>query len=182
MPLYDPEPGANSYGTPEGVAALARTWTRDGDWLDPVEPAEAGTNPKLTTVVNWIDQISAILNASLAKYGFTIPITQADAKLNCDGIVEQLVSDMAQYANMTGRFFSQRFIDSGYSVWRTIRGDIDAWVNMYASGLEELGAERSGTPGDQIGYRDSDASGEATFPIFQRRQHGNVFDNWSGNG
>lgn len=178
MTIYDPVPGANSYGSVQGVAALARAWTNDGEFLDG-DLYEDSTNPSLTTVVDWIDQTSAILNTALAKYGFAVPITQATAVMAAASIVEQLVADMANYANSTGRFFSQRFIDSGYSVWRTIRNDIDAWVLEYAPGLESLGVPRTESNVDKIGFRSHDDAGDETFPIFQRKGFGNVFDNWT---
>jgi len=179
MTIYDPEPGPRSYGTPEGVAALARAWTDDGDWIDPSGIYVEGTNPTLTNIVKWIDQVSAILNTALAKYGFVTPIAQSDAKQDADSIVEQLVADMANYANSTGRFFSQRFIDSGYSVWRTIRNDIDDWVLKYAAGLEALGVPRQASSTDEIGFRGTDEVGDETFPVFQRKGFGNQFENWT---
>ena len=53
-----PEIAVDSYGTVEGVAALAHTWTTDDTFLDADPPYEDATNPSLTSVINWIIQVS----------------------------------------------------------------------------------------------------------------------------
>ena len=98
-----PEIASDSYGTVEGVAALAHTWTTDDSFWDADAYTEA-TNPSLTTVINWINQISAILNTALQKYGFTVPLVTDRAKLNAASIVEELVA---------GRVPNQITVDPG---------------------------------------------------------------------
>lgn len=173
-----PTPASDSYGTPEGVAALAMTWTNQGSWLNDDVYIDA-TNPSLTSVVNWIDQISAILNTALANYGFVVPLTEPKAVLAATSIVESIVSDIARYVNQKGRFFSDKFQDSGKSIWESIREDLDAWVKIYAPGLELNGAERGESNVYKIGSRGQDAGGEEIFPIFQRKGFGNVFTDWT---
>src|ERR1043165_6310584 len=133
---------ADSYGTVEGVAALAHTWTTEDTFLNEDAYVEA-TNPSLTTVINWINQISAILNTALAKYGFVVPVATDRGKLVAASIVEELVADLVAYANSKGRFLTEKFTDKGISVWRAIRDDIDAWVLEYAPGLEQGGEQRT---------------------------------------
>jgi hypothetical protein len=161
----------------EGVAALAHTWTTDDSFWDADAYTEA-TNPSLTTVINWINQISAILNTALQKYGFTVPLVTDRAKLNAASIVEELVADLVGYANSKGRFLTEKFTEKGMSVWRAIRDDIDAWVLEYAPGLEQDGNVRTASNVDEIGFRSHDESGDETFPIFQRNGFGNRFTNW----
>ena len=168
---------ADSYGTLEGTAALARTWTTDDTFLD-ADVYQDGTNPSLTTVENWIDQVSAILNLALSKYGFNVPITTPRGVLAAASIVETITADLAAYANSKGRFMTEKFQDRGISVWRAIREDLDAWVLEYAPGLEQDGAERSASNMDEIGFRDADQRGNPTAPIFQRDAFGNRFQDW----
>lgn len=160
-----------SYGTAAGVAAYVGVFTAAGSFT-------TATKPTLANVEAWIDQVSALLNTALAKRGFTVPLTQADAVLGARSIVEQLVSDLAQAANSSGRFFSERNLERGVSNWNIVRNDISAWVEEYASGLEELGETRGAPEATDIGFRGSDAGGHATSPIFQRKQFGNDFTNW----
>ena len=170
---------ADSYGTVAGVAALARTWTVDGEFQNADACADIeGTNPTLDTVENWINQVSAVLNTALAKYGFIVPITTARGVLAASSIVEQLVADLCGYANSKGRFLSERFTQQGYSVWRAIRNDLDLWVLEYAPGLEQDGAERTASNIDEIGFRSTNEQGDPTAPIFQRDGFGNRFRDW----
>lgn len=168
---------SDSYGTVAGVAALAHTWTTDDTFAD-ADAYQDGTNPTQTTVESWINQVSAMLNTALAKYGFVVPITTARGVLVASAIVEQLVADLAAYANSKGRFLTEKFRDSGLSIWRAIRSDLDIWVLEYAPGLEQDGAERSASNVDEIGFRSTNEQGDATFPIFQREAFGNVFRDW----
>ena len=172
-----PTIAADSYGTVEVVAALAHTWTTDDTFLDEDAYTEA-TNPSLTSVTNWINQVSAVLNVALAKYGFVIPITTSRGVLVASSIVEQLVADLVAYANSKGRFLSEKFTQSGLSVWRAICNDLDLWVLEYAPGLEQDGAERTSSNIDEIGFRDANERGDPTFPIFQRDGFGNRFQDW----
>lgn len=172
-----PEPSLDSYGTVEGVAALARTWTRDETFIDST-PYVEGTNPSLSSVVMWIDQVSAMLNVALAKYGFVTPLTTVRSRLAAQAIVEQLVADVVKYVNNQGRFFSQRFLDSGQSVWRTVRGDLDLWVLEFSPGIVEAGESQGTTNIDEIGFRSTDEGGDPTSPIFQRKEFGNRFQDW----
>ena len=162
---------SRSYGSANGVAGYVGVYTIAGSF-------STATNPTLANVEAWIDQVSALLNTALAKRGFTVPLTQADAVLAAKSLVEQLVSDLAQAANSSGRFFSERFLERGVSNWAVIRNDISNWVEEYASGLEELGETRGSPSATDIGFRDSDAGGNATNPIFQRKGFGNDFQNW----
>lgn len=168
---------ADSYGTVAGVAALARTWTTDDTFLDEDAYTQA-TNPSLTTVENWINQVSAILNIALAKYGFVVPITTPRGVLAAGSIIEQITADLVAYANSKGRFMTDKYSKSGMSIWRAIREDLDQWVLEYAPGLEQDGAQRQASNIDEIGFRSTDERGKPTAPIFQRDGFGNTFQDW----
>lgn len=169
MPL---DIATNSYGSLEGVAAMCTVWTDSGVF-------NGTTHPTDEEVVTWINQISGFMNISLANEGFTTPITQADAVLAVEAMVNQYVSDMVMASNSSGRFFTDRFLASGLTPLVQIGKDISDWVNTNAGGLEKIGASRTTNPADQIGYRDVDEAGDATFPINQRKAFGNEFRDWT---
>lgn len=174
-----PEPGTESYGTVAGIAALARTWTLDNTFID-ATLYDDGSNPDLTTVVTWVDEVSAMLNIALAKHGFVVPLSTTRGRMAARSIVNQVTADLVKYVNNQGRFFSQRFVDSGYSVWKSIRSELDLWVSEFAPGLAESGETQNASDLDAIGFRDTDEDGDHVFPIFQRKAFGNRFDNWTG--
>ena len=163
--------GANSYGTVAEVEALTRRWAGDTGY-------SASTRPNLEQVEKFIDNASATLNVMLAKAGFAIPITDADAKAACGQIVVEVAVDLCHAANSTGRFFTERALERGVSPMKALRQDMAEWVEANAAGLELLGATRTYSALSGIAYRDSDNSGDATAPIFQRDAFGNTFTEW----
>jgi hypothetical protein len=126
----------------------------------------------------FIDNASATLNVILAGAGFDVPITQADAKAACDQIIVEAVVDLCHAANSTGRFFTDAALERGTSPLMVIRREMSDWVAQSAAGLELLGATRNYSALSGIAYRDSDNSGDATAPIRQRKEFGNVFADW----
>lgn len=157
------------YGSPAGVAAYCRNLASSGNWT-------TSTNPTLATVTSWLEQISAMLDSALSVQGFVVPLTNEKAVQAASLIVEQIVADMAKGANSTGRFFAEKTLNNGMSMWKMIGDDIQAWVDNIAPGLEEMGAERGDTSANTIGYK----SGETDYPIFQRDAYGNKFTDWRG--
>lgn len=135
---------ANSYGTVVNVATLASSWSRDGVFYNP-DPLynDPGTNPTYSQVEIWMDQVSAMLNASLAQFGFIIPVTQADCVLALGAYVEQVTADLCAYKNSSGRFFTDKILEAGVTPMTAIRKDVKGWVEETADGLEALGAERT---------------------------------------
>jgi hypothetical protein len=166
------------YGTIEGVAALARTWTENNTFADETIYA-VGTNPELHSVISWLNEVSAMLDVALGKYGFVVPLSSTAGRLSAKSIVEQITADIVKYVNNQGRFFSERFVDSGMSVWKAIRTDLDLWVLEFAPGLANAGETQHSSDIDAIGFSDHDESGEKMFPIFQRKGFGNTFDDWT---
>ncbi len=137
------------------------------------------TRPTLAQVEKFIDNASSTLNVMLAKSGFSVPITQADAKAACGEIVVECVVDMCHAANSTGRFFTDRALERGMNPIKAIREDIGEWVEAQAPGLEALGATRSTSQLDGIAFRGTDDAGNEVFSIFQRDGFSNRFDDWS---
>jgi len=168
-----PEPQEDSYGTLEGVAALAQSWTNDGLWLDDEEPYVKRTNPSLTTVVRWLDQVSDMLNTALASYGFVTPLVKDNSIQSATMIVEGVVADLARYVNTNSP------VEEGVSIWNTIRTNLDEWVKLYAPGLEQNGETRNGSNNYEVSSRGTDRQGNKTFPIFQRSGFGNSFIDWN---
>lgn len=163
--------GANSYGSVAEVQALTGRYLIAGAYT-------TASRPTLAQVENFIDKASATLNVMLAREGFAIPITQTDAKAACGQIVVEVAVDLCHAANSTGRFFTDRALERGVSPMQTLRAEMGAWVEENAAGLELLGATRTYSALDGIAFRDSDNSGDATAPIFQREAFGNVFTDW----
>lgn len=164
-------PGANSYGTAAKVAALTRRYTTAGSY-------DTTTNPTLATVETWIDQVSGTVNVALAKNGFVIPVTQADAVLAIETVVIEAVADLAHAANSAGRFFTDRALERGVSPMRSIRTEIMEWAQDMTAGLAAMGAARNTPDAGQVAFRDTDNSGDSIFPIFQRDGFGNDFKDW----
>lgn len=159
--------GANSYGSVAEVASLVRRFTNNGSF-------DTSTIPTLAQVEKYIDQVSSLLNMALAGEGFTIPITQADAKTACDSMVMEIASELVKVANSTGRYFTDKALENGVSPMRAVRSEIYSWVVSQISGFAALGVSRGGS-GSSSGIltRDSDEDGEAVEPIFQRKNFGN---------
>src|SRR3989304_3812069 len=162
------------YGSIAGIASLSKQWTDNGTFtnencLDCLE--ELVTNPTLTEVLHWEDQLSAMMDVALAGEGFTVPITASNPKKSIDLIIDQLGADLVQAANQSGRFFTERAREAGTVPMMVIRKEILAWANENAAGLETAGATRGDTPGDSIGTK-------TNTPIFSRKAFGNVFEEW----
>lgn len=166
--------GANSYGTAADVAAFTSIYTDTTTHL-----YTTATIPTLANVESWIDQVSAIMNSALAAQGFVIPVTQADSVLSIKSFIVEAVADLSHAANSAGRYYTDAALQRGDSPMTGVRRSILTWVEMFANGLAELGAARSGeTSMGDIGFRDTDNRGNATSPIFQRDGFGNTFQDW----
>jgi hypothetical protein len=83
------------------------------------------------------------MNVTLAEMGFSIPVTNDDAKLAIASLINQICADLCHAANSAGRFFSQRSLESSNSAMYQIRKEIRDWAKESANGLEALGASRS---------------------------------------
>ena len=137
-----------SYGSPEGVAAFARAWTDNGSFTDP-DAYTPGTNPTLAQVETWLNAVSTLVDLALASEGFTVPVIEPRALPAVDEIVNALVSDLVHAANSSGRFFTERVLESGKSALAIINADILAWTVAHTDGLVALGVPHSINEGDK---------------------------------
>lgn len=130
-----------AYGTPEDVAAKARQYTDNGEWVDPNEDYSIrGTNPTLTTVETWLDNISAQMDVALGTSWFVVPVSQANDPEAYKAIAEYvclLVADQCYLVNGVDRQVS--------SAGRTLK-DLTDWVAKNADGLIALGLTQRPTP------------------------------------
>lgn len=161
---------ANSYGTADEVAALTPQFATGGNFT-------TTTRPPVANVENWIDQVSSLLNTILAQEGFSIPVSQADAKRMLDLFVTQEVAAIVEGVNGRGRFGPSARGGSG-SRFHMVMSDVRSFVAEFSVGLEELGVTRTTTQAENIAYRNLDESGEAVTPIFQRKGFGDHRIEW----
>ena len=131
---------ANSYGTTAQVAALTPRYADNGAFT-------ATTRPSVSQVETWINQTSATVNVVLSDLQFTIPVTQDDCVDMLASLVVSACADRAEYANRSGRFFSDAFAEHGVSIEKTLRNEITDWLTSHADGLENMGAERESSAG-----------------------------------
>lgn len=135
--------GANSYGTVAGVSGYTPLYVDASTKL-----YTASTVPTISRVESWINEVSAIANAALSSFRFTVPVTQADCVLMLTGQVEQCVADLCNLSRSSGRFVSER-IAPGVSAMGMLRREMYDWVEANALGMENLGAARStSNPGE----------------------------------
>jgi hypothetical protein len=122
----------SDYGSVEGVAAIASTWTRGGEFFDAdlvynVSP----TNPPLATVEAWLETMSAYMNAALMDAYFEIPLTD-DFHVSfvaVDQQVNMLVADLVAARNQQGRFFLQTAeVSRDITNWTKIQKELQDWV------------------------------------------------------
>lgn len=165
--------GANSYGDTGEIAALVPRHANNSGIFD------TATRPTLLQVESETDQISAMMNMILAEFGFTIPVSQTDAKLMLDGFVNKMVAEIVLGINGAGRFGPTSNSKSApKGKYMMIAEDARAFIGANALGLERLGAARSYNISSGIGYRSTDASGDETSPIFQRESFGETYKDW----
>ena len=136
------------YGSAAGVAAFARAWTDNGFFTDP-DLYDNGTNPTLTQVEAWLESVSVMVDLALGSEGFTVPVTQERAILALNEIVNALVSDLCHAANSSGRFFTERLLETGKSQMAIINADILNWVVSHTDGLIAMGVPHTVNEGDE---------------------------------
>jgi hypothetical protein len=130
-----------AYGSPEGVAALASTWTDNGEFTDP-DLYDPGTNPTLARVEEWLGQVSVFANIALAGEGFTVPISHVEVLKAIDLKVNSLVADIVHLQHNKGRLFSDRIRETGDPALEIIERELASWVRKRANGFENLGIPR----------------------------------------
>ena len=165
--------GSNSYGSVAEVAALTPHYaTATGGTFD------ADTTPTLTQVEKFIDRVSGILNVLLAKAGFSIPVSQTDAKLALDQFVVMQVAHLVEFANGAGPFISGGEEMRYGTPTRVIMRDAELFIEQNGAGFEQLGATRTRHLTDGLECRTEDDAGDTIEPVFQRKMMGNVIEDW----
>lgn len=164
--------GANSYGDTSEVGALIPRYANEAELFD------VDTTPALASIESMIDQVSALVNGLLKQHGFSIPITQADAKLALDAFVNEQVAVLVEAVNVRGRYGPGSDQPFGDVRFITILEDAQKFIAANALGFERLGATRSSDPMSGISYRSTDEGGDEVAPIFQRDAFGISFKDW----
>src|SRR5574341_553003 len=163
--------GANSYGSTAGVSGLVPNFPTGGSFT-------AGTRPTLTQVEGWIDSISGILNSMLAEAGFAVPMSDDDVKDALDFFVNQEVASICEGVNGSGRFGPTCKQVGRQGRFAIMLEDVKALVDGNKAGFERLGAERAYDTTSSIAFRDTDESGEAVAPLFERKAFGDTTFEW----
>lgn len=154
------------------VAALVGRYTADGSFT-------SATRPTLTAVEKFIDRISAMVNVLLAEEGFTIPVSQSDAKLAIDEFVVAQATQLAHAANGAGPYApGSEELRNGRTPFQIITQEAVNFFSKHADGLEQLGATRTRSLTNGLACRTVDDAGDDIQPMFQRKQFGNEVLDW----
>jgi len=127
-----------SYGSVAGVAALSPMWTRDGSFYDD-GASETATDPSLSQVTTWLEEVSSMLDTAMADAGFVVPVTEAAVLPQFNLLVNGIVKDIVDYSRKSGRFFIKKALDSGLSPFAAIDQELHDWVIRKTVGLEGQG-------------------------------------------
>ena len=87
-----------SYGTTIGVAALAPRYANAACRFD------ANTTPTLSQLMEWLAQVSAMLDVALAGYGVATPVVMSAVLPMLDAFTNAQVAAMARGVNGQGKF------------------------------------------------------------------------------
>ena len=155
------------YGTSAGVAALTPRYASElyGDFA-------AEDRPSRTQVETFLTQVSNLLDVILADARFDTPVTDTEVVSMLTMFVQDEVASIAEGINGSGRF-GPTTKGPQKSRYQMILTDIQTFVDETATGLENMGASRTGTL--PVLYRGTDESGETPTPIFQRKDFGEEY-------
>lgn len=152
----------DSYSSIDEVVALVR------HLLDGSTSFTHTTRPKLVEVENFINYASSVLNSSLAKYGFTTPVTQTTVVLALDGWVSGKAAAWCE-ATQRGAGFSDDGNERA-TVLSNLVGDANTFVEMMAQGWIELGAAYSSNVGAGVSFTAMDKHSERSDPTNTTRE------------
>lgn len=125
------------YGSVDGVAALASTWTNNGEFLD-ADAYQNGTNPPLAVVEAWLDSVCKYMNLALEQAWFVTPVDETQSPNAFGAIAEyvnSLTADLVAARNQQGRFFTDKAQESQLTRFAQIQKDLREWVAENADGL-----------------------------------------------
>jgi hypothetical protein len=131
------------YGSAAGVAALAKTWTDNGSFIDPDVYGDGGTPTTLSEVLTWLEQVSVLMDIALSEQGFSVPVTHASVIKALGLKVEALVADLVHLSHGKGRLFSDRIQESGVAPQTILERELHAWVKGRINAFEAYGISRS---------------------------------------
>lgn len=115
-----------NYGSAEGVAAIQKRHTNDGDF-------DATTNPTLTTVDNWLRQASSAIDAILTANDYTTPLDAGHAlKPVLDAFANEVVGELVAKANGRGRFGPSSEGGDDVNPWATLMTDVGDFIERIA--------------------------------------------------
>ena len=141
------------YCTVDQVADLARKWTNNLKFVDYVAPDPSatppvveveGTNPTLTAVTTWIENISSQFDLALGQHWFVAPVSSSLGAYDAiSQYVAQVVADLVAEVVGQGRFATDAYTVRGASVQSTILREMNQWImdnadGMVAQGLQQL--------------------------------------------
>ena len=141
------------YCTVDQVADLARKWTNNAQFVDYVAPNPThsppiveveGTNPTLSAVTDWIENISAQFDLALGQHWFVASVSSSAGAYNAiSQYVAQVVADLVAEVVGQGRFATDAYTVRGASVQSTILREMNQWIadnsdGMVAQGLQQL--------------------------------------------
>lgn len=116
-----------SYGTSSGVAALVPRYVNGAGAFD------ASTRPTLNQVNEWLEQVSAVLDAAMTAEHMTTPVT-GDLSTALEFFVNQEVAAIAEGVNGSGRFGPSQS-EPGATRFQLILTDVRQFVSTYAKGV-----------------------------------------------
>lgn len=128
--------GDNSYGSALGIAS------RVPRWIDKTTLTfDTSTNPTLSQVEAFIDEVSALMNVYLSELNVDIPITQADVKKVMNMFVNDEVASIVLGIHGSGRFAPKAGKSAGTGQSRFVRilKDFQEFIKTNQYGLEKLG-------------------------------------------
>jgi hypothetical protein len=125
-----------------------------------------------------IDRVSGIVNVLLAEAGFSIPVSQADAKLALDDFVINQTVQLVHAANGAGPFApgSEQLRTS--TPMKIIISEATDFILEHAIGFEALGATRSRHLTYGLKCRLEDAAGDDLVPPFHREMIDHEIVDW----
>jgi hypothetical protein len=99
-------------------------------------------------------------------------------KTALDHFVNEEVASLAEGVNGSGRFGPTSKSVGRQGRFALMLEDVKNFVEANKAGFERLGAVRIYDATSSIAYRDTDESGEAVAPLFERRAFGDLTREW----
>lgn len=157
MPL-----NGNSYSSVAEVLALTRLY------LGGQSTFNSTTRPTLTEVESFIDDVSGELNLALGNAGFTIPITQNDAKSACDNWVKVKAAAFVEASRPTAAFGKDT--NPRASLLAKMNASAAAWVKENMKGFAVLGVPQVGDDSNALIFTALDAQSLRSDPTDTSRE------------